>query len=131
LEVIDSRFLLEYFLSDDEQTKSKASKRLRTIIEKGMGILPTIVVTEIVRYVSDKRGREEAKIRYLSLKRSGLEIADLTAEIARDAGLLKSHLPSIPTGDCIVAATALASRAKILSDDKHYDQIKGITRTWL
>jgi predicted nucleic acid-binding protein len=131
LEVIDSRFLLEYFLSDDEQTKSKASKRLRTIIEKRMGILPTIVVTEIVRYVSDKRGREEAKIRYLSLKRSGLEIADLTAEIARDAGLLKSQLPNIPTGDCIVAATALASKAKILSDDKHYDQIKGITRTWL
>ena len=48
---------------------------LRTIIEKKTGILPTIVVTEIVRYVSDKRGREEATIRYLSLKRSGLVIA--------------------------------------------------------
>jgi hypothetical protein len=48
-------------------------------VEKRTGILPTIVITEIVRYVSDKRGREEAAIRYLSLKRSGLTIADLTA----------------------------------------------------
>jgi predicted nucleic acid-binding protein len=131
LEVIDSRFLLEYFLSDDQETRSKASKHLRTIIGKKAGILPTIVVTEIVRYVSDKRGREEAKIRYLSLKRSGLVIADLTAEIAREAGLLKSQHPNIPTGDCIVASTALATKAKILSDDKHYDEIKGLTRTWL
>jgi len=131
LEVIDSRFLLEYFLSDDQETRSKASKHLRTIIEKKAGILPTIVVTEIVRYVSDKRGREEATIRYLSLKRSGLVIANLTAEIAREAGLLKSQHPNIPTGDCIVASTALATKAKILSDDKHYDEIKGLTRTWL
>jgi predicted nucleic acid-binding protein len=131
LEVIDSRFLLECFLSDDQETKSKASKRLRNMVEKKTGILPTIVVAEIVRYVSDKRGREEATIRYLALKESGFRIADLTAEIAREAGFLKSLHPNIPTGDCIVASTALATKAKILSDDKHYDEIKGISRTWL
>ena len=131
MEVIDTRFLLEYFLSEDQETRSKASKHLRSVIEKKTGILPTIVVAEIVRYVSDKRGREEASIRYLSLKRSGLAIVDLTAEIARDAGLIKSQHPSIPTGDCIIAATTLSAKAKILSDDKHYDEIKGITRMWL
>jgi predicted nucleic acid-binding protein len=131
LEVIDTRFLLEYFLSDDEETKSKTSKHFRSIIEKKTGIIPTIVVAEIVRYVADKRGREEATIRYLSLKGSGLAVANLTAEIAKEAGLLKSQHPNIPTGDCIVAATALASKAKILSDDRHYDEIKGTTRTWL
>jgi len=131
LEVIDSRFLLEYFLSDEQEMKTKVSKHLRTIIEKKTGILPTIVFAEIVRYVSDKRGREEATIRYLSLKRSGLTIANLTSEIAKEAGLLKSQHPNIPTGDCIVAATALATKAKILSDDQHYDEIKGTTRTWL
>lgn len=83
MEVIDSRFLLEYFLSDNQETKSKVSKRLRSLVEKKTSILPTIVATEIVRYVSDKRGREEATLRYLSLKGSGSTIADLTAEIAR------------------------------------------------
>ena len=50
--IIDSRFLLEYFLSDNQETKSKASKRLRSIVEKRTGILLRIVVTEIVRYVA-------------------------------------------------------------------------------
>ena len=130
MEVIDSRFLLEYFLSDNQETKSKASKRLRSMVDNGTGILPTIVIAEIVRYVSEKRGKEEATLRYISLKRSGLTIVDLTAEIAREAGLLKSIHPDIPTGDCIIASTALMKKAKVLSDDHHYDEIKGISRTW-
>ena len=57
-------------------------------------------------------------------------VAIFTAEIAREAGLLKSIHANIPTGDCIIASTALAKKAKILSDDHHYDEIKGISRTW-
>lgn len=131
MEIIDSRFLMEYFFSDDEEVKSKTSKHLTRLVEKRAGILPTVVVTETVRCVCDRRGTEEAAIRYLSLIRSGLLIADLTGEIARDAGLLKCLHPNVPTGDCIVAATARTRRAKILSDDKHFDEIKSVSRTWL
>jgi len=131
LEVIDSRFLLEYFLSNNEDVKSRTSRHLRDLIKKGTGVLPTIVVAETVRYVCEKRGVEEAKIRYLSLIRSGLLITDLTGEIAREAGLLKCAHPNVPTGDCIVASTAQARKAKILSDDKHFDEIKNISRIWL
>jgi len=131
LEVIDSRFLLEYFLSRDDEFKSKASKRLALLVEKRMGILPTVVLTETVRYVCEKRGREEAEIRCLALMRSGLKVAGLTGELARDAGLLKCKHPNVPTGDCIVASVARASKAKILSDDKHFDEIKGVTRIWI
>ena len=131
MEVIDSRFLMEYFFSRDDEVKSKASKRLALLVEKRMGIVPTIVLAETVRHVCDKRGAEEAAIRYLSLIRSGLRVADLTGQIARDAGLLKCMYPNVPTGDCVVASVARASKAKILSDDKHFDEIKGITRTWI
>jgi predicted nucleic acid-binding protein len=130
LEIIDSRFLIEYFFSDSERVRSKASKHMAHLVETRTGIVPTIAVTEIVRYVCEKRGREEAKIRQLSLARSGLLIADLTSEIAREAGLLKCAYPNVPTGDCIIAATAQARKAKILSDDKHFDEIKDISRTW-
>jgi predicted nucleic acid-binding protein len=130
LEIIDSRFLAEYFFSDIEKVKSRASKHLTHLVETRTGIVPTIVVTEIVRYVCEKRGTEEARIRQLSLTRSGLLIADLTCEIAREAGLLKCLHPNIPTGDCIIAATAQTRKAKILSDDKHFDEIKGMSRTW-
>ena len=128
MEVIDSRFLLEYFLS--EEVGSNASKHLKQLIEKRTGILPTIVVAETVRYVCEKRGAEEAKLRYLSLIRSGLLIADLTGEIAREAGLLKCHHQNLPMGDCILAAIARSRKAKILSDDVHFDEIKGTSRTW-
>jgi predicted nucleic acid-binding protein len=131
LEVIDSRFLLEYFLSNNEDVKLKTSRHLRDLVRKRSGILPTIVIAETVRYVCEKRGTEEAKIRYLSLVRSGLLIADLTGEIAREAGLLKCTYPGISTGDCIIASTALARKAKILSDDKHFDEIKNISRIWV
>jgi predicted nucleic acid-binding protein len=131
LEVVDSRFLMEYFFSKDDEFKSKASKRLALLVEKRIGILPTIVLTETVRYVCEKRGAEEAAIRYLALIRSGLKVADLNGGIARDAGLLKCRHPNVPTGDCIVASVARANKAKILSDDKHFDEIKGTTRTWL
>ena len=131
MEVIDSRFLVEYFFSSDENVKSKTLRHLKDLVKKRNGILPTIVVTETVRYVCEKRGVEEAKIRYLSLARSGLLIADLTGEIAREAGLLKCTHPSVPTGDCIVASTASAKKAKILSDDKHFDEIKSISRIWI
>jgi len=131
LEVIDSRFLAEYFLSDDEEIKSKATKHLTDLIKKRKGILPTIAITEIVRYVCNKRGAEEGTIRYLSLVRSGLFVSELTGEIAREAGLLKCLHPSIPTGDCIVACTAREKKAKVLSDDEHFDEIKGISRVWL
>lgn len=130
MEIIDSRFLVEYFFSDSEKVKSRASKHLAHLVETRTGVLPTIVVTETVRYVCDKRGTEEAKIRHLSLTRSGLLIADLTGELAKEAGLLKCLHPNIPTGDCIVAATARARKAKILSDDKHFDEIKDISRVW-
>jgi predicted nucleic acid-binding protein len=131
LEIIDSRFLVEYFFSRDDEFKSKASKRLALLAEKRMGILPTIVLTETIRYVCEKRGAEEAAIRYLALVRSGLKVMDLDGRIARDAGLLKCRYPNVPTGDCIVASVARASKAKILSDDKHFDEIKGTMRSWL
>jgi len=130
LEVIDSRFLVEYFFSDDQETRSKATKHLTDLIKKKRGVLPTIVITEIVRYVCDKRGAEEGTIRYLSLIRSGLLVSELTGEIAREAGLLKCLHPNVPTGDCIVACTARERKAKILSDDKYFDEIKGISKTW-
>jgi predicted nucleic acid-binding protein len=49
--------------------------------------------------------------------------------LSREADLLKSTHPTIPTGDCIIASKALAKKAKILSDDRHYDEIKDVSRT--
>ena len=55
----------------------------------------------------------------------------LTSQIAKHAGLLRSKYRNIPMGDCIIAATAIANQAAILSDDPHFDVIQDTKRTWI
>lgn len=130
-EVVDTRFLMEHFYSTSTETKRRTSKKLRELIKSKTGLLPTIVICETVHVTCEKRGREDAETRYLSLIRSGLQLQDLNQNIAKEAGLLKCKHRHIPIGDCIIAATAITNRAKVLSDDTHFDAIKEIKRTWI
>ena len=130
-EVVDTRFLAEHFYSNQTETKQKTTNKLRELIKNREGILPTIVICEIVQVTCEKRGKEEAEIRHLSLVRSGLQIQELNQEIAKEAGLLKCRHKNIPMGDCLVAATAIINKAKVLSDDQHFDDIKETKRSWI
>ena len=130
-EVLDSRFLIEYYYSDNKETKQKASRKLKDLIQCKEGVLPTIVLSETIRTVCDKVGKEEAEICYLSIVTSGLLIHDLKPKIAKEAGLLKCQHRNVPMGDCIIAATAIQNHARILSDDPHFDDIKETKRTWI
>jgi predicted nucleic acid-binding protein len=130
-EVLDTRFLVEYFYSSKAETKNKTTAKLRELISKGNGILPTIVITEIVQLTCERRGKDMAESRYQALNQSGLQIADLNREIAKQAGILKSASKNVPIGDCVIAATAIVNHAKILSDDPHFDSIKEAKRIWI
>lgn len=129
--VLDSRFVMEYFYSDIPETKQNATKRLKEIIQRKEGILPTIVISETVQTVCGQIGKEEAEICYANLTQSGLKIQSLSAPIAKQAGLLRSKYRNVPMGDCIIAATAIANQAIILSDDPHFDSIKETKRNWI
>jgi len=130
-EVVDSRFLVEHFYSTEAETKQKTSRKLRELIQRKEGLLPTIVIGETVQIVCGKIGKEEAEACYLSLIRSGLRIQDLDQDIARQAGLLKCRYRNIPMGDCIIAATAIINKARVISDDQHFDDIKETKRGWI
>lgn len=130
-EVVDTRFLIEHYHSDQTETKRKTSRKLKELTKQKEGLLPTIVISETLRVVCEKIGKEEADTCYLSLIGSGLQIQDLDQEIAKEAGLLKCRHRDIPMGDCIIAATATTKKAKVLSDDSHYDKIKEVKRTWI
>ena len=130
-EVLDSRFLIEHYYSTSTETTQKTSKKLKELIQRKEGILPTIVVSETVKIICDKIGREEAEICYFSMIASGLQIQNLNLAIAKQAGLLKCQYKNIPMGDCIIASTAIINQAKILSDDPHFDDIKETKRSWI
>ena len=130
-EVVDTRFLIEHFYSNQTETNHRTSRKLRELTQRKEGLLPTIVIGETIHVLCEKIGKEEAEICYTSLIRSGLQIEDLNQEIAKEAGLLKCRHRDIPMGDCIIAATATTKNAKVLSDDPHYDKIKELKRTWI
>jgi predicted nucleic acid-binding protein len=130
-EVLDTRFLIECFYSDNSVVRAKASGKLRELLAKNEGILPTIVIAEMVQKTCERRGKDMAQSRYQALIQSGLQIQNLTPPIAAQAGLLKCAYKSIPMGDCVIAATAIENQAKILSDDPHFDSIKETKRTWI
>jgi predicted nucleic acid-binding protein len=129
--VLDTRFLTEHFYSDKNETKQKTTKKLRELAQRKEGILPTIAISEIIQITCEKRGKELAETRYRALMESGLQIINLTPAIAKQAGLIKCQHKNIPMGDCIIAATAIANQAHILTDDPHYDAVKEAKRTWI
>jgi len=79
-----------------------------------------------LRKVWQRGGGEEAETCYAHLIRSELQIRDLNHNVARESGLLKCRYRNIPMGDCIIAATAIINKAKVLSGDPHYDVIKEV-----
>ena len=130
-EVLDSRFLIEHYYSDNKETRQKTTRKLRNLAQRKEGIVPTIVISETVKTVCEKIGKEEAEICYLDIVTSSLQIQELNSKIAKQAGLLKCQYRNISMGDCIIAATAIANHARILSDDPHFDNIAEIKRVWI
>jgi predicted nucleic acid-binding protein len=130
-EVLDIRFLREYFYCSDTETKEKTTRKLKTLIAKSEGILPTIVIAEITQITCEIRGKDMARSRYQALVQSGLEIQSLTPLIAQQAGLYKCQYNNLPMGDCIIAATATINNSRIVSDDPHFDCIKETRRVWI
>ena len=85
IEVLDTRFLSEHFYSTQAEVKTKTNRRLKELVAKNEGVLPTIVVAEIVQITCERRGKDMAQSRYQALACSGLHIQDLNLEIARCA----------------------------------------------
>jgi predicted nucleic acid-binding protein len=129
--VLDSRFLIEYYYSQNPEIKQKANQKLRELIRTSNGIVPTIVICETIQLIFSKEGKQKADMIYLSIVSSGMKIENLSPSIAKDAGILKSTYKHIPIGDCIIAASAINNQARILSDDPHFDLIKEAKRTWV
>lgn len=130
-EVLDSRFFIEHYYSGDKETKRKTSRKLSELIQHNEGLIPTIVISETVQAICARMGKQEAETCYLSIIASGLKIQNLNPTIAKEAGLLKCQNLNVPMGDCIIAATAITNQARILSDDPHFDTIRGTKRSWI
>jgi predicted nucleic acid-binding protein len=130
-QVLDSRFLIEYYYSDNGEIRQKANQKMKELTQTGTGIIPTIVICETIQLICSREGKQKAEMIFLSIMASGIRIESLSPSIAMEAGVLKSTYRNVPVGDCIIAATAIRNHAKVISDDPHFDVIKETKRTWV
>ncbi len=126
---LDTTFFVSHYFSKDEETLSKTRKILYSCRKIGSkGILPTIVLGEFYVLTRKKAGRDVAEKYFMELMKSGLSITDMSAEIAKQAGILRlKYEEKIPWGDCIIAATGILNNASvIITEDPHFKQLKEI-----
>lgn len=91
-EVLDSRFLITHYFSKDEATLARTRAKLAALRQRRRGILPTIVVAEVMNTVCQKAGRAEALAKLRSIEHAGLEVVQLDPELACEAGLLSASI---------------------------------------
>lgn len=77
-QVLDSRFLVEYYYSENKEIRQKANVKMRELTQSGNGIIPTIVVCETIQLICSRQGKEKAEMIYLSIVTSGIKMENLT-----------------------------------------------------
>ena len=131
--VIDTRFFLVHFLSEDDQTKKWTRTTLENL-QKGpnIGVVPSIVIHEFYKFELDNLGKDVADIRLNSIMKSKLKTINLDPTTAIEAAKLRCKYSDLPTADAIIAATAIKTSSEyVLTDDKHIKQIKETKTRWL
>ena len=117
--VIDSFAWIEYFLG------TKKGEKAAQFIESRNGITPSIVIAELSAKYS-KEGREFSnKLKFIKFNTS---IAILNDEIAEFSGRIRTKerkkKSTFGIADAVIYATALKLRAKIVTGDPHFSDIK-------
>jgi len=130
-EVLDTRLLLAHFAPEDEAMGKRTRERFHALRRSGGGLLPVLVLAEFFQQVCQRAGAAEATAACEALAHGGLKILPLTAEVAMAAGRLRCSHRRVPLGDCIVAAEAVRQEARVISDDPHFREIRGIRTAWI
>lgn len=128
---IDTRFFITHFLQDTHGLKEKTRKKMIEM-QRERGIVPTIVLHEVYKFVTDIAGKDVAYLTVGSILKSNFAIIDLTPDIAILSAQIRSKYQGLPTADAIIAATAIKTRSRVVfSDDPHFKRIKEIKTKWL
>jgi len=126
--VLDTNFfVLHYFSEGDDSAKTRSIlARCRKIGNRGL--VSAVVVGEFYTISQKLAGRDVAEKAYNELMNSGLCIADVTPNIAKQSAIFRAkYNESIPWGDCIIAATASVLGADyIVSEDPHFKKMAEI-----
>lgn len=130
-EVLDTRFFIAHLVEADPRVHDRTRAKLRDLRRRGDGVVPAIVVAEFFDQVCRRAGRRAATRMCDAILASGLDVRPLTAAVARAAGALRCGTRDIPLADCVIAATAAQLGGKVISDDPHFHELRGVSVAWL
>jgi predicted nucleic acid-binding protein len=128
---VDTRFFLTHFLAESRDLKQKTARKI-VELQRESAIVPTIVIHEVYKFVSENRGFEVADLRLNSILNSTFKLVELQAPIAVTSAKLRVQHRGLPTADSIIAATALEAKSRrVISDDPHFSKIEAIKLEWI
>jgi predicted nucleic acid-binding protein len=121
----DSRFFVEFYYSKDQALRQKMAEKKRFKDR----YVSTIVIHEVYNLSLSQEGRDVAKLRAMSMKEE-FQLIPVDDQIAQVSAEFR-HKYQLSMGDSMIAATASALRAVLISDDPHFKQIKEIETAWI
>ena len=115
--LFDTHAFLAFF---NREEGSEKIKKYFDVVQTGgaEGFVAAITLTELAYIYARKIDAATARLRVMQVQGSKLNIIPLTPEIAVEAGLLK--LPGISVADAIIAASARATGAAVVTNDPHF-----------
>lgn len=124
--VFDTRFFIEYFFQDDENTLQALRNEIRRTSERTVS---AITFHELYRINIERLGRETARLRCTSIK-DDFKVTNIDYDLALEAAEI-SHRYKVPLADSVIAATALRTGAAVVTNDPHFEQVKGLKTRWI
>lgn len=118
--LFDTHAFLAFF---SRETGSETIKKYFDGIQAGdiEGFVATITLTELAYIYRRKTNAATARLRVMQVQGSKLSLVPLSAEIAVEAGMLKR--PGISVADAIIAASARAAGAAVVTNDPHFPEM--------
>ena len=119
MRVIDTSAWIEWLVGSPIGRKFGAS-----FPERHELVVPTIVQLELAKWLAREAGEDRAES--VIAHTGTCVVADLTSAIALAAADLCS-LHKLATADAVIYATALAYDAELVTCDKHFEGLPGVT----
>jgi len=131
--ILDTRFYFSYYNPENKAVLKWAKDLVHRAIYGEVRVASSVItIVELYKTMGRVIGREAVSIRISSIKAANISFIPLTEEIAKIAGEIALRNPKIPMADAVIAATAIKySRGVVVTDDPHFNSIKGVKSLWL
>ena len=131
--VLDTRFYFSYYNPESEEVATWSKKLIQRVLREELKVASSMItIIELYGIMGRIVGLDTVKARVTSIKASNIAFIPITEEIAQVVGRITLTTPRTPLADAIIAATALIhAGGVVITDDKHFDPIKGVKVIWL